>query len=249
MIKNILWLLLFVPLVYACNNSGKQTGTDSTQTTHDTTAPETPVTVTHDYIDTIQVGNKKFLVSFIDKATYDQYPAYQPSGDTSERNALAKNPGVKRVGEQLEFSLGNGAQKIRANNGEDDDDFVRYSYAGYYPDLHRHGMFIGYYEADGFELLNPDNGDTLNTWTAPIISPDKKYFICPNMDIEAGFNPNGFQLFEIDNKNIRLVGQAELTKYGIDQVKWIDNKTFIAIYQTDEDIMHNRSRYVKLVMQ
>ena len=126
---------------------------------------------------------------------------------------------------------------------------MHYSYAGFFPALHRHGVFTNYYEADGFELLNPENGDTLYTWTAPIVSPDKKYFLCPSMDIEAGFNPNGFQLFEINNKDIRLVGAPELTEYGIDEVRWVDNNTLIAIYQTHEDIAHDRKRYVKLVMQ
>jgi len=241
--------MVFVHLIYSCNNTGKQSGTDSTQTASDSVKPEANSSVTAGYIDTIQAGNKKFLVSFIDKATYEQYPAYQLSGDTSETNALAKNTDVKRVGQQLEFHLANGEQKIRADNSEDDDGYVRYSYAGYYPALHRHGIFATYYEADGFELLNPENGDTLYTWTAPIISPDKKYFLCPSMDIEAGFNPNGFQLFEVNNKNIRLVGAPELTKYGIDEVRWVDNNTLIAIYQTHEDIAHDRKRYVKLVMQ
>lgn len=249
MIKKVLFLMVFVHFLYSCN-SGKQTGNpDSTQITHDNITPEASISDKPEYIDTIQAGDKKFLVSFVDKATYEQYPAYQLSGDTSETNALSKTTDVKRVGQQLEFHLANGGQKIRTNNSEDDDAYVLYRYAGYYPALHRHGIFTTYYEADGFELLNPDNGDTLYTWTAPIISPDKKYFLCPSMDIEAGFNPNGFQLFEINNKDIRLVGAPELTEYGIDEVRWVDNKTLVAVYQTHEDIANDHKRYVKLVMQ
>ncbi|QJB35276.1 hypothetical protein HF324_29795 [Chitinophaga oryzae] len=250
MIKKILFLLAIVHLMYACNNNGKPSGADSTQAAADTTAPETAVSVTPAYIDTLEAGDKKFLVYFIDKATYEQYPAYEPSGDTSETNALSKVTNVKRNGPQLVFNLANGGQKIRTDNPEDDgEDYARYRYAGYYPELQRHGLFITYYEADGFELLNPDNGDTLYTWTAPVPSPDKKYFICPSMDIEAGFNPNGFQLFEINNKNIKLVGEAGIEKYGLSDMQWIDNKTLIAIYQTHDDIASDRHRYVKLVMQ
>lgn len=69
------------------------------------------------------------------------------------------------------------------------------------------------------------------------------------MDMEAGFNPNGFQLFEIVDKDIRLIGAADTEKYGLQDVRWVDDKTLIAIYQTHEDIMHGRNRYVKLVMQ
>lgn len=250
MIKKILFLIAFAHLIYACNNSGKPSGADSTQTMSDSAAPETAISVTPVYIDTLEAGDKKFLVSFIDKATYEQYPAYQPSGDTSETNALSRVTNVKRNGQQLIFSLANGNQKIRTDNSEDDaEDYVRYRYAGYYPELQRHGLFITYYEADGFELLSPDNGDTLYTWTAPVPSPDKKYFICPSMDIEAGFNPNGFQLFEINNKDIRLVGATDMNEYGLNDVRWVDNKTLIAVYQTHEDIMSDRHRYVKLVMQ
>lgn len=250
MIKKILFLVAFVHFMYACNNNGKPAGADSTQTTGDTTVPETAISVTPEYIDTVEAGDKKFLVYFIDKATYEQYPPYEPSGDTSESNALSKVTNVKRNGQQLVFSLANGQQKIRTNNSEDDaEDYAHYSYAGYYPALQRHGVFITYYEADGFELLNPENGDTLFTWTAPIPSPDKKYFICPSMDIEAGFNPNGFQLFEINNKDIRLIGDAGIEKYGLSEVRWVDNKTLVAVYQTHEDIASDRHRYVKLAMQ
>ncbi|WP_212002262.1 hypothetical protein [Chitinophaga sp. HK235] len=252
MIKRILLLGLAVNLLWACN-SGKGTENatnDSVYTSKDSTQSEHPISAHPDIIDTLKVGDKQFLVYFIDKATFEQYPEYDYSVDSSsESRALAKDSTVKRVGDDLIFRLANGQQKIRTNIESDGEDFAHYQYAGYYPALHRHGLDITFYEAMGFELLNPDNGDTLRVWAPPVISPDKKYFLCPSMDLEAGFLENGFQLFEVKNKNIVPIGDIGLEQYGISKVQWIDNKTLIATYQTHEDIVNQRTRYVKMVMQ
>ncbi|WP_147243387.1 hypothetical protein [Chitinophaga flava] len=251
MIKRLLLLGLAVNLLWACN-SGKSTGNatnDSAYTSKDSTQSEHPTSAHLNIIDTLKVGDKQLLVYLIDKATFEQYPAYKYPVDSSETRTLAKDSTVKRVGTSLVFQLTNGQQKVRADNEEEGGDYVHYFYAGYYPALHRHVLSLTFYEGTGFELLNPDNGDTLNVWGPPAISPDKKYFMCSNMDIAAGFDVNGFQLFEINNKNLRLVGDVSLEKYGIDKVQWIDNKTLIAIYQTQEDNANERTRYVKMVIQ
>ncbi|RBL92675.1 hypothetical protein [Chitinophaga flava] len=252
MIKRLLLLGLAVNLLWACNSS-KDTGNatnDSAYTPNDSIQSEQPIDDAPDIIDTIAVGDKKFFVYFIDKAIFEQYPEYDHSIDPeSESKALAKDSTVKRVGDDLIFQFANGQQKIHTNVNSEGDDFARYQYAGYYPALHRHGLDATFYATSYFELLNPDNGDTLRLWTPPVISPDKKYFLCPSLDLGYGFRENGFQLFEVKNKTIVPIGNIILEKYGINEVQWIDNKTLIATYQTREDFSKQRVSFIKMVMQ
>lgn len=251
--KNMLFLLsIAVILLWGCTQSA--TKTDETAVAADTAAATAKDPFAPDAapvgkaIDTVHAGNKTFIVYFIDKATFDQYP--QPIPDTSEKNALAKDTSVTRIGSDLYIRLANNKQLILSSNSVDDGDaYIRFKFTGDYPAIKRKGFEVTYYEADGFELVNPENGDTLLTWTAPVISPDKKYFICATQDLIEGYNPNGFQLFEVNNNDIKLTGEVHLRKWGMEKAQWIDNKTIISTYQTEQDRDNDIVRYVKLVMQ
>jgi hypothetical protein len=244
------YLLLLLTYIFAgCNTKVTPTQDSSKSDSLITQSLEDSTPDNNIPIDTLQLGDKKLLVYTVNKAVFDQYPSTPE--DTSEASLLSRDAAlVKRTGDTLIFTLTNGQHKIMPNHVDmDDEDYYGYIYAGNFPDIHRLGVIGTYYESLDYLLVNPANGDTLHTWGAPVIAPDKKHILCPSMDLEAGFVPNGFQLFSVDNNQIKLIGDIEIKKWGPGEVKWINNNTILATYIFLDDDMNPGTKYVKMVLQ
>lgn len=238
---NKLWFLLLTAAVLMVGCKNKQAG--NTTAANDSTPPA----IHNIPDDTVQLGNKTFFVYFIEKADFDKYPF--PATDSVETDVLAKDTSVKRQGTKLAIQLTNGKQRIMANNNSEGEDYIGYTFAANYPTIKRKGFFVTYYEGSAFELVNTVNGDSMMTWSAPYISPDKKYILTASMDLVAAFDPNGFQLFSVDNNEIKPVGEASLTDWGPGMVQWINNKTILSEYITIDEEGNTQIQYVKMVMQ
>ncbi|MBS0029405.1 hypothetical protein ACTJJ0_16085 [Chitinophaga sp. 22321] len=239
---NKLWSLLCAATILALGCKNKQTGN-----TANSSNDSTPPAINSIPDDTVQLGNKTFLVYFIEKADFDKYPL--PPVDSSEADVLAKDTLVKRSSNKLTIQLQNGKQRVMANNSSEGEDYIGYTYAANYPAINRKGFFVTYYEGSGFELVNALNGDSMMTWSAPYLSPDKKYILTASMDLVAAFDPNGFQLFSVNNNEIKAVGEANLDDWGPGMVQWINNKTILSEYITINDDGNTQIRYIKMVMQ
>ncbi|HWY35057.1 MAG TPA: hypothetical protein VNX68_10450, partial [Nitrosopumilaceae archaeon] len=81
-------------------------------------------------------------------------------------------------------------------------------------------------------------------------SPDKNYFISGNADLVAGFVFNGFDLYEIKNKKIHLIGRRELSNWGPEKIAWINNSSLLVQRIISDTTKPDkvRSEYVKLIM-
>ncbi|HVI49453.1 MAG TPA: hypothetical protein VM802_31595 [Chitinophaga sp.] len=245
MLRPLFLLAVTAAVVSACNQSQPDTNTTANDSITAVPAPKAAPAATP--MDTVQIGNVTFFAYYIDKAEFDKYA--KPDPDTSESNLLAHDKDIIREGNSLHIKLANGLQLTRTNVDSDGDDYVRYSYDRNYADIHRKGLFLSLYEAQGYELINQQNGDTLITWSAPVVSPDRKYLLCANLDMVAGFDPNGFQLFKLENDVIKPVGEALIEDWGPGKTFWIDNNTILAEYRSYDKTDHEINRHVKLVMQ
>lgn len=238
---NKLWFLLCAGIILAlgCKTKNK----NNAATANDST----PRAIHSTPDDTIQLGDKTFFVYFIEKADFDKFPL--PPSDSNEAQVLAKDTLVKREGNKLTIQLQNGKQRILADNSNEGEEYIGYTYAANYPSINRKGFFVSYYEGSAFALVNTLDGDSMITWSAPAISPDKKYIMTACMDLVAAFDPNGFQLFSVNNNEIKPVGEANLDDWGPGMVQWINDKTLLSEYITINEEGNTQIRYVKLVMQ
>lgn len=244
--KKYLPLLLLTLSIAACYQK-----TASNTTIDSTALPKAqPAAIA---TDTFQMGNKNFLVYDMDPAEspFTEEPAIE--SDSAELTLLRHdiNGHVKRLGDSLIITLENGRHIVLVSNAhpKHDDSYTEYTYTGYLPDIKQYGIFGTYYESTDFLLVDQTTGVTTHTWGAPIISPDKKYFLCPSYDLEASFTANGFQLYSYVNGTITPVGEIELGNWGPGQVKWIDNNTFVAEHISLDSTMNKVIKPVKIVMQ
>ncbi|MFB6455189.1 hypothetical protein ACE38W_07970 [Chitinophaga sp. Hz27] len=246
MYKNLIYLIAVACILTSCGQrKTKEPVADSTGIVF----ADVPAT-SEEPIDTLELANKKFLVYTIDSAVFEKFKA-QPI-DTSEALALSRDTSVKRNGPSLQFRLENGKTlTLTDNDSESDttDTFAHYLYVSNYPEIHRKGVIVYYYESQDYLLVDTRNGDTLHIWAEPIFSPDKKHLLCASMDLVAAFMPNGFQWYDINKDSIVYKGEANLEKWGPTETKWVDPKTILCQYITIDEEGNTQSSYVKLVMQ
>jgi hypothetical protein len=161
---------------------------------------------------------------------------------------------VKRTDSLLSFTLTNGEKlKLRDVYQPDYADVLIFSYVKSYEDILYWLYNVTYYEGSGMFLLDKDNGEKINLWGMPVFSPDKSHFVTNSIDIVAGYQPNGMQLFEIQDGKVSLVWKFEISdEWGPEKVRWIDNET-IAIQKSSMDYESQdhsyKSEYVKLRIQ
>ena len=201
-------------------------------------------------IDSFRIADKRFLVYKMDQSPFS--PAPELDYDSVEGPQLAQEAArVQRQGDSLVFTLQNGRTTVLANHTgtTDDDNYTVYFYAGFQQDLQQHLNFGGYYESSDFVLVDPVDGKQTHLWGIPYTSPDKKFVLCPSFDLEAGFNNNGFQLYSYQNGSLKLLGETDIQNWGPGQVKWVDNNTLEAEYQTIDTSMNITTKPVRIIMQ
>jgi hypothetical protein len=201
--------------------------------------------------DTFSIGNQLFLMEKITKEDFDKIP--EPSiTDTSESNLIRNSQGVvSRKDSSLILIIGNKTLAFKDNTGAETEEYCKFTYAGFWPDINQHIIYGIYIESFNYLLIDAETADTNFSCSLPIMSPDKNFFICGNVDLIARFVMNGFDLYNVKDKKIRLVGRREQEEWGPEKIKWADNKTLFVeravLDTTTADMI--RKDYVKLILK
>ena len=112
-------------------------------------------------------------------------------------------------------------------------DIAEYAFEHYYKSQELLVFREQWGEGNAYLLLNRRTGQRTRTWGPPVFSPNGKYFVSFNDDLEAQYSPNGLQLFEI------IDGQPELQlEYEMDvgptRATWLNDTTFrLEVYKSD----------------
>jgi len=181
--------------------------------------------------DTFMISGRSYFVVPLTPSPFEEEPAEDSREmDQVELMALKQDTAVKRKGDTLLLPVENGEPVAMVNNKSDGDDYAQYHYDSFLPEINCYCLIGSYYEAGDYILLNRSTGANIHVWGKPVISPYKTMLICPSFDIEAGFIPNGFQLFSNRNGKLENMGDVSFDKWGPGRVKWLDNDT-VAIEQ------------------
>ena len=83
-----------------------------------------------------------------------------------------------------------------------------------------------YWEWSRIFLISLNTGKQAEFWDFPNFSPNKKYIISTPGDLESGEMPNGFQLYKIENNELKLVFEKEIENWMPCEIKWKSDSTF-----------------------
>jgi hypothetical protein len=128
---------------------------------------------------------------------------------------------VRREGPRLLFATEDGRTIPLENDTAEADRFVRYQYYGFAEPLASHVVGVGFYEGGAFVLVSAKTGDQTQLQALPVVSPDGRRFATASLDLEAGYDPNGLQVWEVTEWGPRLEwGLAGGETWGASDAVW-----------------------------
>lgn len=222
--------LLIIGTMLSCKNENPETTNatvvkDSIQTTdtgQNSTQAEDSVI--------FHIGSHEFEVSASSEGEFDAVADPFNIKDTSETVRIKKaGPAVSQKGDSLIFTCANSkAAYLISNHVEDDpDNYSAYTFIQDMPKINQWLIMASYYESYGYIFIDKTSGDSTMLYGMPVVSPDNKFILTFNQDLEAGFTYNGFQLFEMNGSKLLAVGTKELISWGPDNVKWKNSNTLL----------------------
>jgi hypothetical protein len=108
----------------------------------------------------------------------------------------------------------------------EDETGVAYEYIASMPAIRQWLVAVRLYEGGYYLLINQHNGRRTRVWSPPAVAPNGRHFVCGNSDVLARYEPNGLQLWVVENGNLRLLWERQ-TEWGCTQPRWLDNKTIL----------------------
>lgn len=155
---------------------------------------------------------------------------------------------VHRTKDTVKIRLDNGELKtIYAYNPKASYDEGR-SIADYFPKENLVLIAAHIDEAGHYYLMDKKTGKQHMLIGKPIFSPNRKFILSINGDIEYGSTINGIQLFQF-NKELKEICFFQLASIEPRKVKWIDNNTFVlellknSWTQNDQSYIYNKIKF------
>ena len=165
-----------------------------------------------DYVSDSKLTNTPVFKS-ISKEEYEKYANVSVAKELeyqscrSENNAnnfwrceeayrIKKYPNIVRLNETcLEITIKDGSKKRVCDNVADDPSAIIYTFSDYISNV---GYFIkiGYWEGGAGLLINEKTGEEMEIYDKPILSPSSNQFLSTSAGGEAGYRPDGFQVWQ-----------------------------------------------------
>jgi len=198
-------------------------------------------------LDTFYGGGNLLAVADTTESAFTSL--YKFKRDTSETNSIAKDPKfVSRNGDTLYLKLENGTIKKLGNQTDSEGpDFAAYTYITKLSDINYYVVFCSGMEWFSYLAINAKTGKETYMCGAPAVSPNKKYLASSCFDLQAGFVFNGIEMYDIEKDSLKLNWKRELTKWGAEELAWMDDHTLVAKKLSIDTASSNLvSSYIKL---
>ena len=132
---------------------------------------------------------------------------------------------IKRDSTGFYVKLTNGIWKKLELNVEWDE--VDHTFEHLFNKFGFYSIRVQWGEGNGYKLVNNKNGKVIRILGRPYFSPNGKYILSVNSDLEADYSENGFELFENNESVLKKVILFEPKNWGPFSAKWIDDDTVI----------------------
>jgi hypothetical protein len=170
----------------------------------------------------------------------------------SEAEALAGLAGrVTRQGDTLRIrGAGSGVLALISDTSTADRTIV-YRYCAFLPALDAHLVRVGFYEGGAYTLVDAASTDQTQLRGPPVVSPDGSRFATVSLDLEAGYDPNGVQVWRVTEYGPRFEwGIDGGDAWGASDPAWVagDALEFTMSRPTAEPGRYQRTRMVLRIL-
>ena len=135
----------------------------------------------------------------------DNYSNWHQRARALEKYLLnIENPGIIRdKNDLIEIKLLNGETiTLKPDTNSDETDFT---FENYFKQLKLLLFRVQWGEGNNYAIIDFTNGRKTYIIGRPFFSPDKKFMIAINCDIEAQYSDNGFELFEFVKRDFKKI--------------------------------------------
>jgi hypothetical protein len=193
--------------------------------------------------DTVLINNKVFYLDSIPKSLFKT--AEKTKFIEGENEIIDDTSNVSRDSLLLTFHLKNGSDLVLKNDtSQDYSNYIAYNYLSSLATIDYWLLRISYYEGRAYMLVDKENGKKIDIWGEPVFSPSNKYFICYSFDMEAAYDPNGMQLFEIRGRKVNEKWSYLISDWGPSEIRW-KNDTIIYLEQAIMDYENSPDGYIE----
>lgn len=212
----IVWLSLFIVIGGAVFLSYKRTNTQMIKSEAPQAAVVVLSPVTQEKYESLGASNEasntcQFNSDFLTRR------------ECEEKFLFEKYSMVKRNNECLELTIGGNQVKKMCDTP---DEFGRYyTFRGYFPGV---GYWLTHnlYEGSRDYLVDERDGQEFQIFGEPIFSPSGNKFLSVSSDIEAQYNPNGFQIWEKRETGYHKTLEISQSEFGILDPVWENEDSF-----------------------
>lgn len=143
-----------------------------------------------------------------------------------EKIIINQNPIIQRVSEtQLQIKLQNGKELLLLDSWESELYDKNASFTAI--ELLNNSKLLlihkQYWEGNSYILVSLVNGTKIPLEGYPAMSANNKLMIVAELDLEAEYNPNIFQLYRVKGNEIVKLFDAKPDNWGADKVEWLSN--------------------------
>lgn len=141
-----------------------------------------------------------------------------------ERSRFAGDSTVARASETLRIQVRAGLTLIFRDCRADDGAMnVRYVYRGRGPNARGHLIERGFYEGGGWLWVSDSTGQETSFAAEPLFSQDSAHFAVANVDLEAGYTANVFEVWSVRGSEVSRVATVPLAENtGARNATWRD---------------------------
>lgn len=131
---------------------------------------------------------------------------------------------VNREGETLHLKLDNGKTTDLKDRHTNDDNSIAFSFIKYIEEINAYLVSVQYYEGGSYLLIGKTSGDQTGIIGGNIaVSPDRQRVVIWNMDLEAGYTPNGFQVILVVFNRFSVEYEQIQDQWGPANARWISD--------------------------
>ena len=180
---------------------------------------------------TIKLTDSIYIQEYIlDNKTLDSisslYDNWHLRSLAIENYSLEKNKNyIKSDTTGLSIKMRSGKWKLITLDPTKDEVDTTFEY--YFKEYGFYSVRTQWGEGSGYKLINDMTGEITNLFGRPYFSPNGKYIVSVNADIEAGYSENGFQLFQNRKGELLHLSNYEPSTWGPMKAIWMDSNTVV----------------------
>lgn len=161
---------------------------------------------------------------------------------------------ISKINNKLVLPLNNNKEKVFCDtlSNTENPKMLEYIYKGFIGQINMYVVLEKSFAKGEYILIDKATGIETKIWDEPMPSPDNRYVATCSSALGTQIEPNGIQIWKLDNYKLRLFQQIKTDQWEPASLQWIDSKTLIFVQNIPETVSSSKKKeikYAKLILK